>query len=93
MLQFSTKAEKTFETDSQRGGSKFKMINNQPGGSVFTFVFVFVLVFPQNPNLVDERPRVFLRDRSGEGVEQRGEAGESHLVFLLLLLQIVTIFC
>ena len=77
MLQFSTKAEKTLETDSQ------------PGGSVFAFVFVF----PQKPNLVDERPRVFLRDRSGEGVEQRGEAGESHLVFLLLLLQIVTIFC
>ena len=77
MLQFSTKAEKTFETDSQHGGS----------------VYAFVFVFPQNPNLVDERPRVFLRDRSGEGVEQRGEAGESHLVFLLLLLQIVTIFC
>ena len=69
MLQFSTKAEKTLETDSQ------------PGGSVFAFVFVF----PQNPNLVDERPRVFLRDRSGEGVEQRGEAG--HLAFFLLLLQ------
>ena len=75
MLQFSTKAEKTLETDSQ------------PGGSVFAFVFVF----PQNPNLVDERPRVFLRDRSGEEVEQRGEAS-GHLLFLLLL-QIVTTFC
>ena len=36
-------------------------------------------------NLVDQRPCVFLRDRSGEGVEQRGEAGQGHLVFLLLL--------